>query len=111
MIATKKFTTINESFICDHCQKEVPKASKSCRNHCPFCLHSKHLDVNPGDRASSCHGTLKPVGYFLRKKMEIYIQFQCTKCLMKRVNKANQDYDNMQDSLEEILRLPSLVNL
>ncbi len=110
MISQKKFTTINEHFTCENCHREVPKASKGCRNHCPFCLHSKHLDVNPGDRASHCQGTLKPMGYFLRKKMEIYLQFQCTKCHMVRVNKANQDDRNEPDSLDEILGLPTLLN-
>lgn len=35
---------INESFICVNCKKYVPEAQKTCRNHCPFCLTSMHVD-------------------------------------------------------------------
>ena len=45
------FTEIDEEFTCENCGKHVPKLGYSCRNHCPYCLHSKHVDVNPGDRA------------------------------------------------------------
>lgn len=44
------FTEIDEEFICEHCGQHVPKLGYSCRNHCPYCLYSKHVDVNPGDR-------------------------------------------------------------
>ena len=56
------FTEIDEEFICDNCGRRVPKLGYSCRNHCPYCLYSKHVDVNPGDRAEECHGVLEPVG-------------------------------------------------
>ena len=32
------------------------------RNHCPFCLWSLHVDTKTGNRASSCHGRMEPVG-------------------------------------------------
>ncbi|NCO31659.1 RNHCP domain-containing protein [bacterium] len=36
---------INEGFICDNCGKTVDRHPEgSARNHCPFCLHSKHMD-------------------------------------------------------------------
>ena len=44
------FTKIDEEFICENCGKKVKKLGYTCRNHCPYCLHSKHVDVNPGDR-------------------------------------------------------------
>ena len=56
------FTEIDEEFTCENCGKHVPKLGYSCRNHCPYCLHSKHVDINPGDRAEECHGDLVPVG-------------------------------------------------
>ena len=52
----KKFFEIDEEFICENCGKHVPKLGYTCRNHCPYCLHSKHVDINPGDRAETCHG-------------------------------------------------------
>ena len=56
------FTEIDEEFVCENCGKKVPKLGYSCRNHCPYCLHSKHVDIIPGDRAEECHGDLEPVG-------------------------------------------------
>ena len=53
----RKFTVIDEEFECENCGKQVPKLGYSCRNHCPYCLHSKHVDVNPGDRSEKCHGS------------------------------------------------------
>ena len=29
-------------------------------NHCPRCLYSKHVDINPGDRAEQCDGMMEP---------------------------------------------------
>lgn len=39
------FVMYNESFECEYCQEIVlihPEGS--ARNHCPFCLCSKHVD-------------------------------------------------------------------
>ena len=58
---SKKFTEIDEEFICHYCGKHVPALGYSCRNHCPYCLHSKHVDINPGDRQEECHGDLEPI--------------------------------------------------
>ncbi len=41
------FTVIDEEFDCENCGKHVSKLGYSCRNHCPYCLHSKHVDKNP----------------------------------------------------------------
>ena len=57
----KNFTKIDEEFICENCGRKVTKLGYSCRNHCPYCLHSKHVDKNPGDRKEECHGDLEPV--------------------------------------------------
>ena len=35
---------INEPFVCIQCGKTVPLAKKTCRNHCPFCFTSLHVD-------------------------------------------------------------------
>ena len=52
---------IDENFICEHCGKEVSKLEYSARDHCPYCLYSKHVDINPGDRANPCKGLLRPI--------------------------------------------------
>ena len=74
-----RFTEIDEEFICENCGKKVPKLGYSCRNHCPYCLHSKHLDINPGDRAEECHGILEPIGLESNSKKGYVILFKCKK--------------------------------
>lgn len=74
--------------------KKVNKLGYSCRNHCPSCLHSKHVDKNPGDRAEKCHGILEPIGIDTNSKKGYIIIFKCKKCGMIRKNKVAED-DNM----------------
>ena len=58
----KRFNMIDEDFICEYCGKEVKKLKYTARDHCPFCLFSKHVDINPGDRRNLCKGLLQPIG-------------------------------------------------
>ena len=95
----RNFTVIDEEFICEHCGNKVEKLGYTCRNHCPKCLHSKHVDINPGDRAESCHGSLKPVSVEIDSKKGYVIIFKCEKCGMIRKNKAAED-DNMDLIIE-----------
>ena len=88
------FTVIDEEFECENCGKHVQKLGYSCRNHCPYCLHSKHVDIMPGDRAETCQGTLEPVSLEIDSKKGYVIIHKCTKCGMIRKNKAAKD-DNM----------------
>lgn len=90
----KKFTKIDEEFVCENCGAKVEKLGYTCRNHCPKCLHSKHVDINPGDRAEECKGTLEPIGVQLDSKKGYVIVFRCRKCGAVRRNKAAED-DNM----------------
>ena len=58
---------INESFICINCKKVISQASKTCRNHCPYCFVSLHVDGDiPGDRATACHGKMYPTAYEIK---------------------------------------------
>ncbi len=50
----RKFTKIDEEFICENCGKKVEPLGYTCRNHCNNCLYSKHVDINPGDREETC---------------------------------------------------------
>ncbi|MBB1557389.1 MAG: RNHCP domain-containing protein [candidate division SR1 bacterium] len=85
--------TINETFTCLNCGKEIPKAQKTCRNHCPFCFASKHVDGEiPGDRASECQGAMYPTSYEM-KNSEIRILFSCSKCGKQHWNKRAIDDD------------------
>ncbi len=94
-----KFTMIDENFICDVCGKEVKKLGYTARDHCPYCLYSKHVDIDPGDRQENCHGLLEPIGIEKNKKGYIII-FKCKKCGMIRKNKVADD-----DNMDRIIQL------
>jgi len=96
----KKFTMIDEDFTCDVCKKKVKKLGYTARDHCPYCLFSKHVDVNPGDRSEDCHGVLKPVAIENYKK-GYKIVYRCQKCNQIRKNVMAKD-DNM-DLIIEIM--------
>lgn len=91
---SRKFTEIDEEFTCGNCGKHVDKLEYSCRNHCPNCLYSKHVDINPGDRAQTCHGMLEPIGIEINNRKGYVIIYKCQKCGEIRKNKAAKD-DNM----------------
>ncbi|MBI3336332.1 RNHCP domain-containing protein [Candidatus Peregrinibacteria bacterium] len=88
------FIPRQESFQCGHCGADVQPLKKgSCRNHCPQCLYSKHVDeVGPGDRASICHGLMEPIG-IEQKGQEFMICHRCTTCGILRRNKSAPDDD------------------
>ena len=88
------FTEIDEEFICENCGKKVPKLNYTCRDHCPSCLYAKHVDINPGDRAETCHGMLEPIGIENNPKKGYVIIYKCKKCGAIRKNIAAKD-DNM----------------
>ncbi len=55
----KKFQAKKEDFTCEKCGAFVK--GDGYTNHCPVCLWSKHVDVNPGDRSATCGGLMEPV--------------------------------------------------
>lgn len=88
----KKFNEIDEEFICDNCNKKVDKLIYSSRDHCKYCLYSKHLDINPGDRASNCLGILVPID--VEKYKDTYkIIYRCSKCGKQKKNIIAKDDD------------------
>ena len=99
---TSKFTEIDESFICENCGRQVKPLGYSCRNDCPYCLHCKHVDINPGDRQEQCHGILEPIGLELNSKKGYIIIFRCKKCGKIRKNKIAKD-----DNMDLIIKLSS----
>lgn len=94
------FKVIDEEFECENCKRKVPKLGYSCRNHCPYCLYSKHVDIDPGDRLEKCHGLLEPIGIETNGKKGYIIIFRCQKCGMIRKNKMAED-----DDMEKIIEL------
>lgn len=55
----KRFERRVEDFVCDHCGQYV--RGDGYTDHCSTCLWSKHVDINPGDRAATCGGMMEPV--------------------------------------------------
>ena len=95
----KRFNMIDENFICEHCGKEVTKAEYTARDHCPYCLYSKHVDINPGDRQNTCRGLLKPIG--VEKFKDTYkIIYKCESCGQEHKNIVAND-----DDMQEIIRI------
>ncbi len=72
----------NESFTCKVCGRlVVPNgAGSDHRNHCPYCLTSMHLDIEPGDREADCGGAMEPVAVWVRKNGEWAIIHRCKIC-------------------------------
>ena len=102
---TRQFTHINEGFTCENCKKAVQALPSGCRNHCPFCLHSKHVDYMPGDRKNPCEGMMAPISYEIAAKGKIVLSFQCKKCGFKGRNKAAHESSLQADDFDEILSL------
>ncbi|MCL2382638.1 MAG: RNHCP domain-containing protein [Oscillospiraceae bacterium] len=96
---SRQFVEIDEEFICENCGENIEKLRYSCRNHCNYCLHSKHVDINPGDREEECHGILEPTGIEMNQQKGYVIIFNCKKCGQTRRNKAAKD-DNMDKIIE-----------
>ena len=90
---TKLFTKNDNGFICAHCGKTVEPLGYTSRNHCPYCLWSLHVDINPGDRASDCKGILRAVKAEPDPKKGFIIIHKCEKCGALRRNKAAKDDD------------------
>ena len=87
-----------DPFTCKNCgQTVVPEgAGSDHRNHCPYCLTSVHLDEEPGDRASDCHGKMEPIGVWVRKNGEWALIHRCTICGKLDSNRVAADDNPMR---------------
>lgn len=71
------FTRRVEDFDCLHCGAVV--RGDGYTNHCPHCLWSRHVDVEPGDRAAECGGPMEPIGALSQGTGWIVVQ-RCGSC-------------------------------
>lgn len=94
---SRNFQRRIEEFECEHCGYQVQGSGYT--NHCPLCLWSKHVDVQPGDREEKCQGMMEPIGVEV-KKSKYRILHHCTRCGLERWNKAAKE-----DDFEAILQL------
>jgi DNA-directed RNA polymerase subunit RPC12/RpoP len=73
------------------------------RNHCPHCLHSRHLDhLKPGDRMSACKSDMQPVAlvwkqtlkkYTTQENSELMLLHHCPHCGKFSLNRLAADDD------------------
>lgn len=97
----------NNGFQCAHCHYFVSSdpmiAGVKNRNHCPYCLWSRHVDLfEAGDRLAVCKARMQPIGLTLkrtRKKYglaqygELMLIHQCEDCGKVSVNRIAADDD------------------
>ncbi len=86
----KRFYRMRECFTCRICG--VATVGNGYTNHCPACLWSRHVDVNPGDRAESCGGLMKPISVE-QKGGRYRIEHACARCGARRYNKVSKKDD------------------
>lgn len=105
---------INDDFKCVHCRYHVSTDSNLSgvinRNHCPYCLYSRHLDLHKaGDRLSACKGKMRPVGLTLKKtnkkygdakQGELMLIHLCSECYKVSINRIAAD--DLASNLYEI---------
>jgi hypothetical protein len=101
---------MSAGFQCAHCRNTVFTDSLLSgvlnRNHCPYCLWSRHLDLHTsGDRLAACKATMQPVGLSLKKVHKRYAQggagelmlvHQCIECGAVSVNRIAADDDSQK---------------
>ena len=101
----KRFTKNDSGFVCAHCGRQVEPLGFTSRNHCPFCLWSVHIDINPGDRANPCGGLMEPIGAETDPRRGYIIVHRCTKCGAVRRNRAAYEAATQPDDLGKIIAL------
>jgi len=99
----KKFQKRLEDFVCENCGKKVN--GNGYTNHCPNCLWSKHVDINPGDRRNPCQGIMEPVGVGYEDQ-NYFIYHRCHKCQTIKKNKVSKN-----DNFEKLVEISKIKNL
>jgi hypothetical protein len=93
----------DEAFTCMACHREVPPHGRTARDHCPYCLKSRHVDDVPGDRANPCGGRMDPFEVVVRGQ-DVVIRYACTRCRAEKQVRAVLDGD-VPDDWEALCRL------
>ena len=104
MSRTKLINTEQDYFICRHCGRAVAASPHGHRNHCPYCLRSRHLDVRTGDRLSGCRSLMDPIAIWAKEGGEWAIVHRCRGCGLMRANRIAPDDD--EDELLAIASSP-----
>jgi hypothetical protein len=86
-------------FRCSHCKQFVVINNimgTANRNHCNYCLWSKHVDENKGDRRADCQGGMEPIGLTFKHEGfnrvgEIMLIHLCSLCQKVSINRIARD--------------------
>lgn len=100
----KKFSRTIEDFTCEHCGAMVH--GNGYTNHCPECLWSKCVDINPGDRASTCGGMMRPIG-IESSGDNFIITHKCEKC--RKIARCKSAPDDNMDTIISLSQNPDFV--
>ncbi len=94
------FKRVIEDFECGFCGNVVKGTGYT--NHCPECLWSNHVDINPGDRADECKGLMKPKSSLYGRGGNFTIVHECLKCgKTKKVMAAENDNRELLSKLQK----------
>lgn len=96
---SRRFSRKKEDFVCKVCGSSV--SGTGYTDHCPNCLWSLHVDINPGDRKSDCKGLMEPVKAE-HDRNGFIISYICKKCKTRKRVRATSD-DNSEE-LESLLK-------
>jgi DNA-directed RNA polymerase subunit RPC12/RpoP len=94
-------------FRCILCKRYVSTGREASgvnnRNHCPWCLHSRHVDLKtPGDRLADCHSKMAPIGLTFKRtpkkygrsfQGELMLIHRCAGCGRISINRIASDDD------------------
>ncbi len=94
-----KFQRRVEDFVCEICGEYV--RGDGYTDHCPACLWSKHVDINPGDRKSECKGLMRPIRVESQRRGYM-IYYQCLGCGFEHRVRSFEE-----DDFEEIIKIIS----
>ncbi len=97
---TRLFQRRIEDFVCEYCGEKV--IGDGYTNHCPKCLWSKHVDVNPGDRTAHCGGMMEPEA-LEGTSPDYRIIHHCLLCGFTRPNAVHKN-----DSTEAVLAIAGI---
>ena len=114
-------TTFSD-FVCVHCHNFVSAqaalAGVHHRNHCPYCLSSRHLDLyTAGDRLAACKARMNPIGLTLKRQHKKYARYAqgelmlihlCEDCERIAINRIAADDDD--DAIEAIFHASLQLN-
>ncbi len=100
------FVKNDSEFICKNCGEKVSKLNYTSRDHCNFCLHSLHVDIDPGDRRNECKGILIPINIEETSKKGKVVIYKCSRCgkIVKNIVAVDDDQNIIYEIIEKFAK-------